>query len=55
MEVSLHPWVIGKKQLGHRPDGNDFSVSKRRDAIADGIQAGEVMANHEDRQPQRFL
>jgi len=43
------------KQLAHRSDGDDLAVRQCRDAVADGIQAGEVVGDHEHRQPQSFL
>ncbi|MEA2909378.1 MAG: hypothetical protein QOJ15_1459 [Bradyrhizobium sp.] len=50
MEVRLDPWVIGTEQLAHRADCNDFAVSERGDAVANGIQAGEIVGDHEDGQ-----
>src|ERR1700738_5452495 len=55
MEVRLDPWVIGMEQLAHRTDRNDFAVSERGDAVADGIQAGKIMGDHEDGQSECFL
>ena len=55
MKIGPHPGMLGLKQVAHRSDGDDLAVGQRRDAIADGIQAGEVMGDHEHRQPQRFL
>src|ERR1700730_15242636 len=55
MEVRLDPWVIGTKQLAHRPDRNEFAGSERRDAVANGIQAGKIMGDHEDCQSEGFL
>jgi hypothetical protein len=34
--------MLGLKQIAHRSDGDDLAVRQRRDAVADGIQAGEV-------------
>ena len=55
MEVRLDPWMFGTKQFAHRTDRNDFAVGERCNAIANSIQAGKVMGDHEDRQPERLL
>ena len=55
MKVRLDPWVIGMKQFAHRADRNDFAVGKRGDAIANGIQAGEIVCHHEDGQSECLL
>jgi hypothetical protein len=47
--------MLGLKQFAHRSDGDDLAVGQRCDAVADGIEAGEVMGDHEDRQAQRLL
>src|ERR1700730_17431364 len=44
MKIGLDPRVLRTKQLGHRPDGNDLAVGQCRDAIANGVQAGEIVA-----------
>src|SRR5258708_1070599 len=55
VEIGPYPGMLGLKQFAHRSDGDDLAVRQRRDAVADGIQAGEVMGDHEHRQPQCFL
>ena len=55
VEIGPHPGMLGLKQFAHRSDGDDLAVRERRDAIADGVQAGEVVGDHEHRQPERLL
>src|SRR5665213_667102 len=55
MKVGPPPRVIRTKQLGHRPNGNNLAVGQCGDAIADGVQAGEIVRDHEDRQPERVM
>jgi len=55
MEVGLHPWMIATEQFAHGADGHDFTVSECCDTVANRIQAGEIMGDHEDRQPKRRL
>ena len=55
MKIGPHPGMLGLKQFAHRSDRDDLAVRECCDAVADGIQAGEIMGDHEHRQPQRFL
>ena len=43
------------KHLVHRSDGDDLTGCQRRDAIADGVQAVEVVRHHEHCQAERLL
>src|SRR6266436_8130700 len=55
VKIGPHPGMLGLKQLAHRSDGDDLAVRQGRDAIADGIEAGEVMGDHEqDRKSTRL-
>ena len=47
--------MFGSKQLAHRPDGDDLAVGERGNPVADGIEAGEIMGDHEHREPQGLL
>src|SRR5258707_1394421 len=55
VKIGPHPGMLGLKQFAHRPDRHYLAVSKGRHAVANGVEAGEVMGDHEHRQPQRFL
>src|SRR6185503_19496350 len=55
MKIGPYPGMLGLKQFAHRSDGDDLAVGQRSDAVADGIEAGEVMGDHEHREPQRLL
>jgi len=43
------------QQFTHRPDRDDLAVGQRRHAVADRIEAGEVVGDHEHGQSQRLL
>ena len=55
MKIGPHPGMRRLKQFAHRSDGDDLAVRQCRDAVADGIQAGEIVRDHEHRQSQCFL
>src|ERR1700730_12363827 len=55
VKVRLDPWMIGMKQFAHRTDRNDLAVGQCCNAIANRVQAGQVMGHHEDGQPKGLL
>src|SRR3974377_2561038 len=55
VEIGPHPWMAGLKKFMHGPDRDDLAIRQRRNAVANGVEAGEIMGHHEYRHPQRFL
>ena len=49
VKIGPHPGMLGSKQFAHRSDRDDLAVRERGDAVADGIQAGEIVGDHEHR------
>ena len=55
MEIGAQPGVIGGQHLLDVTGGDDLAVGERGDAVADGIEAVEVVGDHEHRQAERLL
>jgi hypothetical protein len=47
--------MIALKQVAHRPDRDNLAVGQRGDAIADRVETGEIMGDHEHGQTERLL
>ena len=48
VKIGPDPGVLGVKQFAHRSDGHDLAISQRRDAVADGIEACQIMRHHKN-------
>ena len=54
-EISLHPRMFASEHRFDRAFGDDLAVGERRDAVADIVQAVEIVRHHEDGKPQGLL
>jgi len=55
MKVGFHPGVLGSEKFLNWADRGHLAVGESRDSITNGMQAVEVMGNHEDSQAERSL
>src|SRR5260370_6180340 len=55
VEIGFDPRMLGTKQIVHCTNGDDFALAERGDAIANNIQTGEIVRDHEYRQPKRLV
>ena len=55
LEIGLHPRVVRLQHRRNRTHGRYLAVGQDCDAVADAVQALEVVGDHEDGEPQRLL
>jgi hypothetical protein len=55
VEIGFDPRMLGTKQIVHWTNGDDFALAERGDAVANNVQAGEIVRDHEYRQPKRLV
>src|SRR5258708_22429694 len=55
VEIGFDPRMVGTKQIVHWTNGDDSALAERGDAVANNIQAGEIVRDHERRQTKRLV